>query len=113
MKRLMVSIASVCLVVALAPVSVFAQGRIATVDLSKVFDNYWKTKQAQALLNEHKADLQKEDNNMMQEYGNNKTNWMKLVDDASNPALSADERERRKKSAEEKLKQLKDSEDQI
>jgi outer membrane protein len=109
----MILVASVCLVVALAPVSVYAQGRIATVDLSKVFDNYWKTKQAQALLNEHKADLQKEDNNMMQEYGNNKTNWMKLVDDASNPALSADERERRKKSAEEKLKQLRDSEEQI
>jgi hypothetical protein len=28
--------------------SAWAQGRIATIDLRKVFDSYWKTKQAQA-----------------------------------------------------------------
>src|SRR5438552_5702347 len=113
MKKLIVPMAGALLLLWLAAPYAHAQGRIATVDLTKVFDGYWKTKQAQALLNEHKADLQKEDNNMMQEYGNNRTNYQKLLDDANNPALSSEERDRRKKSAEDKLKQLKESEDQI
>jgi len=87
--------------------------RIATVDLTKVFDKYWRTKQAQELLNERKTDLEKDFNNMVLEYKTTQTNYQKLLDDATNPALSSEEKDRRKKAAEEKLKQLKDSEEQI
>jgi outer membrane protein len=113
MKKFATNLAGALLLLWFAAPCVQAQGRIGTVDLTKVFDNYWKTKQAQASLNEHKADLTKEDNNMIQEYNTAKTNYAKLLEDSANPALSADERDRRKKAAEEKLKQLRESEDQI
>ena len=36
-------------------------GKTATVDMRKLFDDYWKTKQADAALNDRKAELDKED----------------------------------------------------
>ena len=41
--------------------SALAQTKIATVDLQKVFDNYWKTKQAQVYIQEQVAQFTKED----------------------------------------------------
>jgi Skp family chaperone for outer membrane proteins len=41
--------------------SALAQTKIATVDLRKLFDNYWKTKQAQAAIQERAAQLDKDD----------------------------------------------------
>ena len=38
-----------------------AQQKIATVDMRKLFDGYWKTKQAETALNDRKAELDKED----------------------------------------------------
>ena len=93
--------------------SAWAQGRIATVDLRKVFDNYWKTKQADAALKDRAADMEKEYNNMVQDYTKAKTEYQNLLSDANNQALSQEEREKRKKSAEDKLKLLKDTEDSI
>jgi len=93
--------------------SAWAQGRIATVDLVKVFDNYWKTKQADAALKDRAADMEKEYNNMVQDYTKAKTEYQNLLSDANNQALSQEEREKRKKSAEDKLKLLKDTEDSI
>ena len=91
----------------------WAQGRIATVDLRKVFDNYWKTKQADAALKDRAADMEKEYNNMVQDYTKAKAEYQNLLSDANNQALSQEEREKRKKSAEDKLKLLKDTEDSI
>ena len=41
--------------------SALAQSKIATVDLQKLFDNYWKTKQAQAAIQDRVAQLAKDD----------------------------------------------------
>ncbi len=41
--------------------------RIATVDLRRVFDNYWKKIEAEKRLKEQVADIQKELRNMMDE----------------------------------------------
>jgi hypothetical protein len=46
MKSLLRKIVPVLLLTSLMSASVWGQGRIATVDLRKLFDNYWKTKQA-------------------------------------------------------------------
>ena len=48
--------------------SALAQGRIATVNLSKLFDDYWKTKQAKAAFEDQKADLEKEGKGMLAEF---------------------------------------------
>src|SRR2546423_10178644 len=56
------------------------QGRIATVDLRKVFDNYWKTKQADASLKDRAADMEKEFKSMTGDFDKGKEEYRKLQD---------------------------------
>ena len=46
------TLATLVLALVLGATAASAQGRIATVDLKKLFDSYWKTKQADAALAE-------------------------------------------------------------
>jgi outer membrane protein len=93
--------------------SAWAQGRLATVDLKKLFENYWKTKQASASLDDRKKDMEKEDKNMLDDYKAKKDEYQSLVTASSDPNVAPGERDKRKKAAEDKLKQLKDLEDTI
>lgn len=100
---------SLALVVAgLLTSSASAQGRIATVDLSKLFDGYWKTKQAEAALKDRVAELEKEAKGMGEDLKKGNEEYQKLLMSANDQAVSSDEREKRKKSAETKLKELKE-----
>lgn len=80
-----------------------AETRIAVVDLRKVFEDYFKTKAANAKLKEQLADLEKEQKALVDQYSKAKEDYKRAIDDASDQTLSADERERRKKTAEAKL----------
>jgi outer membrane protein len=91
----------------------WAQGRVATVDLRKLFDNYWKTKQADAGLKERAAEIEKDHKTMLDDWKKAKDEYQTLLVDANNQTVSLDEREKRKKSAEDKFKQIKDAEDAI
>src|SRR3974390_2553686 len=82
----------------------FAQTRIATVDVKKVFENYWKKKQAEAVIKELKEDMAKEDNNMRTELKKMGEDYQTLLTSASDPVVSIEERDKRKKVAEDKLK---------
>ena len=113
MKYLLHRIAPGFLLAALLTSSACAQGRIATVDLRKVFDNYWKTKQADTALKERAAEMEKEHTNMLNDWKKAKDDYQNLLASASDQAVSSDERERRKKSAEDKLKYIKETEDTI
>lgn len=93
--------------------SAFAQTRVATVDLRKLFDNYWKTKQADSALKDRAAELDKEYKGLRDEYAKSKEELQKLVTSANDQAVSAEERDKRKKAAEAKLKEIKDSEESI
>src|SRR5436190_11979415 len=87
----------------------WAQGRIATVDLRKVFDTYWKTKQASATLKSKAADMEKEHKNMLDDWKKAKEEYQTLLTGANDQAVSSDERAKRKKSAEDKLRDIKDT----
>ena len=100
-------------VVSVLSSSAWAQGKIATVDLRKLFDNYWKTKQADAAIKDRAADLDKEDKNMRDDLKKANDEYQKLLADANDQAVSPEERDRRKKTAETKLKYIKDSEDAV
>jgi outer membrane protein len=113
MKSPLRNIVPALLLVFLMTSSAWGQGRIATVDLRKLFDNYWKTKQADAALKDRAADIEKEHKNMLDEWKKAKEEYSTLLSEANNQTLSLEEREKRKKSAEDKFKQLKDSEDSI
>jgi outer membrane protein len=89
------------------------QFRIATVDLSRVFTNYWKTKQADAALQDMKSEMTKSDKEMLDSRQKTVDSYNKLLADANDQAVSPEERDKRKKAAEDKLKEIKDSEASI
>jgi outer membrane protein len=93
--------------------SALGQGRIATIDLQKIFDSYWKTKQADGSLKERAADMDKEFKNMVSDFEKVKDEYQKLLNSASDQEVSQDERDKRKKGAEEKLKYLRDQDETI
>jgi len=93
--------------------SALAQNRIATIDLRKVFDGYWKKKQAEAALKERQTDIEKEDRNMVEDYKKAKDDYQSLLTSANDQAVSSEERDKRKNAAEEKLRRMKEMEDSI
>ena len=90
-----------------------AQSRMATVDLRKVFDGYWKKKQAEAALKERQTDMEKEDRNMVDDYKKAKDEYQSLLASANDQAVSTEERDKRKSGAEEKLRRMKEMEESI
>ena len=93
--------------------SASAQGKIAIVDLRKVFDDYYKTKAADADLKDQAADLAKESKAYMEQYQKTSEEYKKLLDEANNQAVSLEEREKRKRTAESKLVEIKELETTI
>ncbi len=108
MKLLRTTILTVSLLACLS-VPALAQTRIATVDLHKLFDGYWKTKQVQTVLNDRKTQLDNDDKSMRDDYKKGSDEYQKLLAEANDQALSADQRDKRKQAAADKLKQLQDS----
>ena len=90
-----------------------AQTRIATVDIQKVFDKYWKTEQAVASLKDRVTQIQKSRQEMVEGLNKTKDEYQKLLEDANNQAISAEEREKRKQAAEDKLRDLKSGKDDV
>jgi outer membrane protein len=93
--------------------SAFAQYRIATVDLGRVFTNYWKTKQAQTAIDEHRGDIEKTGKEMLSTFNKSKEDYQKMLDSVNDQAVSSEERDKRKKAAEDKLKDLRDQQDAL
>lgn len=93
--------------------SAFAQFRIATVDLNQVFTNYWKTRQAQTVIDGQLADIQKTDKDMVAAFNKAKDDYQRLMDSVNDPAVSAEEKDKRQRAAEDKLKDVKDQQDNI
>jgi outer membrane protein len=86
--------------------SAMAQTKIATVDLNKLFDNYYKTKLAQAAIKDRAAQLEKDDKSMKDDLQKGNDDYKALLEQANDQAISADERERRQQAVSDKLKQL-------
>jgi outer membrane protein len=97
----------------LAGSTAMAQTKVATVDLRKVFDNYWKRKQADAAIKEEAAEMEKENAGMMTDLNKAKDEYKTMLESANDQAVSAEEREKRKKACDQKLKQLRDREETI
>ena len=93
--------------------SALAQQKIATVDMRKLFDGYWKTKQAETALNDRKAELDKEDRGFLDNLQRTRDEYQKLLDSAADQAISADERDKRKQAAADKYAEIKDSQTAI
>jgi Skp family chaperone for outer membrane proteins len=110
-RLLRLTVAALLLAAFAAPVQ--AQPKIAVIDLKKVFDGYWMTKQADTKLKERAAELDKTRKGMVEDYQKAGEEYKKLVEGTSDPALSTEEREKRKTSAEKKLLELKEIEQSV
>jgi len=93
--------------------SALAQGRIATIDMGKAFDNYWRKKQAVAALNEQAADMEKEHKGFVDDWNKAKEEYQKLLTSANDQAVSPEERDKRKSAAEKKLLDVRELEQTI
>ena len=89
--------------------SALADVKIGTVDLRKLFDNYWKTKTAQAAIQERASQLDKDDKGMKEDLKKGSDDYQKLLLQVNDQGISTEERDRRKSAADEKLKQLQGS----
>jgi outer membrane protein len=99
-------------VLSLVGTSALAEGKIGTIDLNKAFSNYWKKKEAEANLRDQEVEIGKELKSLEEELKKARDAWQKLVNDSNDQAVSSDERDKRKKMAEEKFKSAKDLDDQ-
>lgn len=90
-----------------------AQTKTGIINLKKVFDGYWKTKQADSQLKERAAEFDKQRKELIEGYQKANEEYQKLLEGANDPTLSTDEKDKRKKSAESKLREIKEIETQV
>jgi outer membrane protein len=102
--RLLLSI-----VTALTVLTISAQAqstKVATVDMKKLFNGYYKTKLAQTSLESRKTELRKEIKDMTDGLDKAQADYKNLLDQANDQAISADERDKRKQAAADKAKEV-------
>ena len=87
-------------------VPAFAQTKVGSVDMPKLFNGYWKTKQSQVLLENRKGELRKEIKDMADGLEKSQADYKRLVDQANDQAISADERDKRKAAATDAAKDM-------
>jgi Skp family chaperone for outer membrane proteins len=78
------------------------------IDLKKVFEGYYKTKLAQAALDDEVTTLKKDGKSLEDDYAKAVDDYKKTIDEANNQAISSDERDKRKKEAENKMLRVND-----
>jgi outer membrane protein len=113
MKRFLTKLIPGLLLLGLMQGVAHAQVKIATVDLSRVFTNYWKFKTADTALQDMKAELSKSDKELLDSRQKAIDSYKTLLAEANNQVLSTEDRDKKKKAAEDKLKEIKDLEQSI
>lgn len=90
-----------------------AEVKIGIIDLKKVFEGYYKTKQASAHLQDEKAEIDRDYKDLLERFKKDEEDWKKLLDKANDQAVSAEERDKSKQTAEKKLLGLRELEQSI
>ncbi|MCF7669392.1 MAG: OmpH family outer membrane protein [Verrucomicrobia bacterium] len=90
-----------------------AEVKVGVIDLRKVFDNYWKTKEADKQLKERAKGFEEQRNKLLDSYKTANEDYKKLVQEANAPIVSEEERTKRKDAAEKKLREIQQLETQI
>ncbi len=108
MKMIRTTILTISLLACLS-MPAFAQSKVATVDMRKLFSGYYKTKIAETILDGKKTDLRKEIKDMADGLDKAQTDYKQLLEQANDQAISAEERARRNQAAADKLKEMNNS----
>ena len=90
-----------------------AQVKIGTVDMNKIFSAYYKTKDAEARINEARNEAKGELDERMDTYKKNLDDINKLNDDIQKPALSTEAKAMKSKDRDDKIQETKNLEREI
>lgn len=107
MKHLKTAILSLALL-GLLGAPAFAQTKIATVDMQKIFNGYYKTKLANAQLEKRQSDLRKDLKDMADGIDKAEAAYKQALEQADDLAISNEERDKRRQAASDLLKDLDD-----
>lgn len=88
-----------------------AQVRIGVIDYKKVVAGYWKTKEATVALKDRREDLLKELKGLGEDIKKGEDDYKKALEEANDQGVSGAERDKRKTTAESKLKSISDLKD--
>ena len=92
---------------AFGTISASAQAiKIGTVDMKKVFENYFKTKDAEARINEARNAAKKEMDDRMDVYNKGVNEVKKMNEEIESPALGKEAKETKSKARDEKVAEL-------
>lgn len=109
MKNILVALVAV----GLSAVMAQAEQKIATINLKTVFDGYYKTKQSDALVKDRQTEFEKERKKMEEDYKKANEAYKKQIDSAMDPAISTEEKDKRRKDADGKLMEIKEIEQSV
>lgn len=107
MKHLKTAVLSFALL-GLLGAPAFAQTKIATVDMQKIFNGYYKTKLANAQLEKRQSDLRKDLKDMADGIDKAEAAYKQALEQADDLAISNEERDKRRQAASDLLKDLDD-----
>jgi len=107
--------AAIAAFVGLSGVSATAQSmvKVGSVDMKKVFEQYYKTKDAEQRINEARNAAKKELEERMETYQKGVGEVKKLNEEIESPALSREAKETKSKARDEKVGELKNMEREI
>jgi outer membrane protein len=90
-----------------------ADTRIVFVNMDRIFNEFYKTKLADAQLKEQAAQVMEERKKLQTDFEKLQADFNKLRDDAQNTALTEEVRAQRRTSAEEKMIEVRDYEQKV
>jgi outer membrane protein len=101
-----ISLLAIAVGLAAAPGTAQAQMKVGTIDMKQVFDTYHKTKDAEAKINESRAQAQKELAERLDTFNKAQEQARKLNDEAGKAELSEKAKAEKVKGLNEKLQEL-------
>ena len=113
MKQLLVTLTLVAAFCSLAASPALAQMKVGIVDMNKVFTSYYKTKDAEARLNEARAQAKTDLDGRLETLKSNMEEINKLEADATKPELSNDKKQAAARSREEKINEVRNLDREI
>ncbi len=113
MKQLLVTLTLVAAFCSLAASPALAQMKVGIVDMNKVFTSYYKTKDAEARLNEARAQAKTDLDGRLESLKSNMEEINKLEADATKPELSNDKKQAAARSREEKINEVRNLDREI
>lgn len=113
MKQLLVTLSLAAAFCSLGATPALAQMKVGIVDMNKVFTSYYKTKDAEARLNDARAQAKTDLDGRLETLKSNMEEINKLEADTKKPELAADKKEAAIKQRDEKINEVRNLDREI